>query len=75
MDKACWMCNPGVSSHLNHRVNGGQGEGMEVDSTVGGRLRLLEGGGKKMQNTMKLKPTQNSHVVRCMLNCEECRRT
>lgn len=44
MDKACWMCNPGVSSHLNHRVNGGQGEGMEVDSTVGGRLRLLEGG-------------------------------
>lgn len=47
MDKACWMCNPGVSSHLNHRVNGGQGEGMEVDSTVGGRLRLLEGGGQK----------------------------
>lgn len=46
MDKACWMCNPGVSSHLNHRVNGGQGEGMEVDSTVGGRL-LLEEGGKK----------------------------
>lgn len=65
------MRNPGVSSHLNHRVNGGQGEGMEVNSTVGGRVRLLEvGGQKKMQNTMKLKlkPTQNSHVIRPMLN-------
>lgn len=72
MDKACWMCNPGVSSHLNHRVHGGQGEGMEVDSTVGGGLRLLGGG---EQNTMKLKPTQNSHVIRRTLNCEECRRT
>lgn len=38
VDEACWMCSPGVSSHLKDRVNGGQGEGVEVDSAVGWRL-------------------------------------
>lgn len=70
MDKACWMCSPGVSSHLHHRVNRGQGEGMKVDRTGGGRLRLLERG-KKMHIMMTLKSTRNRHVTKRMLNCEE----
>lgn len=44
VDKACWMCGPQVSSHLDYRVDWGQGEGVEVDSsiTARGRVRLLK---------------------------------
>lgn len=44
VDKACWMCGPQASSHLDHWVNWGQGERVEVDSniTARGRVRLLK---------------------------------
>lgn len=53
VDEACWMCGPQVSSHLDYWMDRGQGDGVELDSSIGagGRIRLLE---KDKQSLTKL---------------------
>lgn len=68
VDKACWMCGPQITSHLDYWMDWGQGEGVELDSsiTVRRRIRLLEKDPqfkKVAQTEKKLQPLIYGHVM------------